>query len=83
MSEQIMTITKTVDNIVSQALSKIAANYTECSVTIEYGTRTVNVKSIMGVLSLGLKVGNKIRLVACGNKETDAIAKIKSLLTDY
>lgn len=44
--------------------------------------KTVNVKSIMGVMSLGLSKGKMFKLVVEGHDEDEAINGIETLLTE-
>jgi phosphotransferase system HPr (HPr) family protein len=50
-------------------------------VFVEKGNKKINAKSIMGVLSLGVKQGEKIYVFANGKDENDAIAAIEKLVT--
>jgi phosphotransferase system HPr (HPr) family protein len=60
------------------AVVQIAGNFT-AKVLIEKGNKKINAKSIMGVLSLGVKPGDEIFIVADGVDEgaaMDAIVQI-------
>lgn len=46
------------------------------------GSEPVNAKSILGVLSLGVNQGNKIRIDANGESSEDAIESLTSLVND-
>ncbi len=48
---------------------------------VEKGNKKINAKSIMGVLSLGVKQGEKIYVFANGKDEQEAIAAIEKLIT--
>lgn len=48
---------------------------------VEKGNKKINAKSIMGVLSLGVKQGEKIYVFANGKDEKDAITAIEKLVT--
>ncbi len=50
-------------------------------VFVEKGNKKINAKSIMGVLSLGVKQGEKIYVFANGKDEVEAIAAIEKLVT--
>ena len=45
-------------------------------------TREVNAKSIMAVMSLGVKQGNEVIITAEGEDEEDAIAEIQKVLEE-
>lgn len=56
------------------------ANSYKSSIWVEKDDRSVNAKSLLGVLSLGIVNGMTITLVADGADETDAIAGLKELI---
>lgn len=45
-------------------------------ITIEYKGRSVNLKSIMGVMSLGITQGAQVKITASGEDETGALTAI-------
>ncbi|KOP81889.1 phosphocarrier protein HPr [Cytobacillus solani] len=47
---------------------------------LEYKGKTVNLKSIMGVMSLGIGQGGEIKISADGSDEQEAIAGIEETL---
>jgi len=49
-------------------------------ITLEYVGKKVNLKSILGVMSLGVTSGNTITIVADGEDEADAIAKVDAIM---
>lgn len=49
-------------------------------ILVEKGNKKINAKSIMGVLSLGVKQGEKIFIFANGKDEEEAIAAIENLI---
>jgi len=49
-------------------------------ILVEKGNKKINAKSIMGVLSLGVKQGEKIYVFANGKDEEEAIAAIEKLI---
>ena len=57
------------------AVVQIAGKYT-AKVLIEKGNKKINAKSIMGVLSLGVKPGDEIFIVADGDDEEAAMEAI-------
>lgn len=56
------------------------ANEFDSQVFIEIGTKKINAKSIMGMMSLQLSMGDDLLLVADGNDEQHAVEKMKQLL---
>ena len=51
-------------------------------ILIESENRKVNAKSIMGVLSLGLKQGESFYLLVNGKNEQEAVAALEELVSD-
>ena len=62
-------------------LVQIASKY-ESSIFIESGTKKVNAKSIMGMMTLGVPAGGKINVIAKGDDETEAIEHIGKYLNN-
>ena len=56
------------------------ANTFASSIWVEKDDRSVNAKSLLGVLSLGIVNGMTITLVADGSDEAEAIAGLKELI---
>ena len=52
------------------------------SVYIEVDQKQVNAKSIMAVMSLGVKKGNEVIITADGADEEEAIAEIQKVLEE-
>ena len=65
----------------SQFVSE-AKNY-ESEVEIEKDNRSVNAKSIMGLMSLGAAFGDTIILKADGNDEEKAVEELTILVNDF
>lgn len=61
-------------------LVQVASRY-ESKITIESGDKTVNAKSIMGMMTLGLAAGEKVTVNADGVDEETAIAEIEKYLS--
>ncbi len=57
-----------------------SANKYNSKVKIEKSTKTINLKSIMGMISLSLLEGDEIELTIEGSDENEALAELKSLL---
>ena len=64
------------------ALFVQVASRFESQILIERGNKKVNAKSIMGVLSLGIKQGDSIFVLANGRDEKDAVAAIEELVSN-
>lgn len=62
-------------------LVQVSSQY-ESSIHIEYGSKTVNAKSIMGMMSLGLKNGDVIEVTAEGSDAASALDGIEKYLTN-
>ena len=56
------------------------ANEFECSVWIESGSRKMNAKSLLGIMSLGIVSGTTVNLVASGADAEDAVEALEVLL---
>ena len=61
-------------------LVQVASQY-DSSVYLETGGKKVNAKSIMGMMSLGLDVGEKLTAVVDGEDEAEAIEGIEKFLS--
>jgi len=60
--------------LVSQA-SKCASE-----ITLEYNGKIVNLKSIMGVMALGIPAGAEVKISAEGQDEAEALLKLEEVL---
>lgn len=60
---------------------QVASQY-ESSIFVEYGTKKVNAKSIMGMMSLGIATGEKVTVLADGQDEDEAIDSIEKYLSE-
>lgn len=60
--------------VVSEA-SKFKSN-----ITVQKGEKKVNLKSLLGLLSLGVSKNEEITVAADGQDEAEAVAKLKSLI---
>jgi phosphocarrier protein HPr len=52
----------------------------DSEITLEYKGKTVNLKSIMGVMSLGVGQGAEIKIAANGNDANDAIQALEDTM---
>lgn len=69
------------DGLKARAAAKLVhtAGQFESQILIESENKKINAKSIMGVLSLGVRQGESIYLLANGKDEAEAIAAIEAL----
>ena len=56
------------------------ANEFDSSIWVEKDERRVNAKSLLGVLSLGIVGGTKLRIIADGRDEKDAVDNLIALI---
>ena len=56
------------------------ANEFKCSVWIEIGTRRINAKSLLGILSLGIIKDTEITIIADGADEEAAVLSLIELV---
>ena len=61
-------------------LVQVASQY-DSSVYLETGDKRVNAKSIMGMMSLGLDLGEKVNVVVDGVDKNDALTGIENYLS--
>lgn len=61
-------------------LVQIASQF-ESTIYVENGTKRVNAKSIMGMMTLGLSAGEEVMVLANGEDEERAIKKIEEYLS--
>ena len=61
-------------------LVQVASQY-ESKILIETGDKSVNAKSIMGMMGLGLIAGESVQVIADGNDEETALAEIEKYLS--
>ncbi len=62
-------------------LVQVASQY-DSRIQIECGEKKVNAKSIMGMMTLGLNIGEEITISADGHDEVQALAGIEAYLTN-
>ncbi len=62
-------------------LVKLAAGY-PCKITIAKDGREVDAKRIMGVMSLGAKMGHVVTIKADGESEDDAIEALETFMKE-
>ena len=56
------------------------ANEFESSIWLESGSRKMNAKSLLGIMSLGIVTGSKVTLIAAGPDEEAAVNALEVLL---
>lgn len=62
-------------------LVQVASQF-ESEIHIQSGERTVNAKSIMGMMTLGLDMGESVVVIANGADEADAVKHIEDYLSN-
>lgn len=62
-------------------LVKVAAAF-PCDIKIAKGEKSVDLKRILGVMSLGVKCGEEIIITAEGDQEAEAIEAVKKCLEE-
>ena len=81
MSEQVLTINS--ENGIharpAGTFVKVASNF-QSNVSLEFGDRKVNAKSIMNIMSLGLGHGSEIKLITEGPDEEQALEALTNLV---
>ena len=56
------------------------ANEFECNIWLESGSRKMNAKSLLGIMSLGIVTGATINLIASGSDAEEAVNALEALL---
>ena len=59
------------------------ANQFESDITLEYDGEKVDLKSIMGVLSLGINRGSLVTIEAKGDDEVKAMESLSRLIAEF
>ena len=67
------------DNPIAE-LVQVACQF-DSDIMLESDNRRINAKSIMGLMTLGLRAGESVTVHADGSDEEDAVAKIEAYLT--
>lgn len=62
-------------------LVKLAASF-PCDISIEKAGKPVNAKGILGVMSLGAKQGEEVKIVTDGEKEDEASEALLNFLKE-
>ena len=57
------------------------ANKFNSNIYLETGNKTVNAKSIMGMMSVGMNYEDKIKITADGEDEEEAVEAIRKFLS--
>lgn len=61
-------------------LVQIASQY-PCEIYLEVGSKKVNAKSIMGMMTLGLNAGEQVTIITENGDGAAAVAEIEEFLT--
>ncbi len=56
------------------------ANEYDCSIWLEAGSRKMNAKSLLGIMSLGITTGTSVIISASGNDAEAAVTALEALL---
>jgi phosphocarrier protein len=56
------------------------ANEFGCSIWLESGSRKMNAKSLLGIMSLGIVTGSTVTLIADGSEAEAAVTALELLL---
>lgn len=67
--------------LLSQLVSQVSVY--ESKLTLEYNGKVASLKSIMGLIALGVPTKAKCTIEAVGKDEVEAIDKIKNVLKEY
>ena len=59
---------------------QVASQY-ESQIYVKSGSKKVNAKSIMGMMTLGLSAGEEVNVLAEGEDETEALENIEKYLS--
>ncbi|MFG6117475.1 phosphocarrier protein HPr [Halobacillus sp. MO56] len=81
MKEKTFTITSS-DGVHARpatVLVQKAGNF-EADINLQYKEKAVNLKSIMGIMSLGIPSGAEVKITAEGNDEEEAIQKLEETM---
>ena len=84
MKEQTFTIT--VDTGVHARPATLLVNKAgqyESEVEVSYNGKTVNLKSIMGVMSMGVPKGAEIKVSATGGDEEEALTGVSEVIKEH
>lgn len=57
-----------------------AASKFDSDINIEFNGKSANLKSIMGVMSLGIPKDSKIKIIAAGSDEVEAITVLTEVI---
>jgi phosphocarrier protein HPr len=63
-------------------LSKLASSFTDCDITIAHNDKSVNAKSIMGILFLAAGKGKKLTIEVTGQNADHALQSLIDLVTN-
>lgn len=82
MITKTMTIKNSIVETRTVAVLVQVASQFESTILLEVPDKKINAKSMMGMMSIGLSVGDTIDISADGNDEKEAIEKIEQFLTE-
>ncbi|WP_195576262.1 HPr family phosphocarrier protein [Paenibacillus sp. 1001270B_150601_E10] len=62
------------------AIMKKANEFTNATISLEFNGRKVSAKSITGVLTLGMKAGDNVNVIAEGDQAAEALEAVGAVL---
>jgi len=71
--------TSGIDALLAQKVVQVASEF-ESDITLKYMGKEVDLKSILGIMSLAVLEGAKVEIEASGVDAEEAISKIKEML---
>ena len=79
MIERSVLVSESLDSNIAAVLVQKASKF-KSRIILSAAEKTANVKSIMGILSLGLDYGNTIVIAADGEDASEAVSELGDLL---
>ena len=80
MVEQIVSVITSLESRPAALFVQTASKF-ESNINVKIDSKTVNAKSIMGIISLGILDGQEVTLSADGADAEQAVSELKRLLT--
>ena len=80
MVEQVVSVIESLESRPAALFVQTAGKFAS-DIKVKIGDKTVNAKSIMGIISLGILDGQDITITAKGDDAQQAVAELKNFLT--
>ena len=80
MTEQVVSVLTSLESRPAALFVQTASKFSS-DIHVRIDSKTVNAKSIMGIISLGIMDGQDVTLAAEGEDEKQAVSELKKLLT--